>query len=227
MRGRPGGAARAVRPDGCGEGCDRQRDLLNTIVNSAATLDGILGDLLDFSRLEAGKLTIAETAFDLGALVEEAASPFESAIAGKGLSFVVSLDETLQYLKTVGHRSDDTARAETRRYITGPGQATAYKIGMIRIMQLRDRASKALGPKFDIKGFNDMVIASGSLTNRSATSPDHHAANHRSSGAGCQSVSQSLRKGDCSARCAISAWMPRRSSSTKLAIARRNPGSAM
>jgi uncharacterized protein (DUF885 family) len=35
---------------------------------------------------------------------------------------------------------------------------------MIRIMQLRDEASKALGPKFDIKGFNDMVIASGSLT---------------------------------------------------------------
>lgn len=73
-------------------------------------------------------------------------------------------DQAVDYLKTVGHRSDDTARAETRRYIVGPGQATAYKIGMIRIMQLRDRASKALGPKFDIKAFNDMVIASGSLT---------------------------------------------------------------
>ncbi|HEY3950824.1 DUF885 domain-containing protein [Phenylobacterium sp.] len=73
-------------------------------------------------------------------------------------------DQAIDYLKTVGHRSDDTARAETRRYIVGPGQATAYKIGMIRIMQLRDRASKALGPKFDMKAFNDMVIASGSLT---------------------------------------------------------------
>jgi uncharacterized protein (DUF885 family) len=73
-------------------------------------------------------------------------------------------DQAIDYLKTVGHRSDDTARAETRRYIVGPGQATAYKIGMIRIMQLRDQAQKALGPKFDIKGFNDMVIASGSLT---------------------------------------------------------------
>ncbi|HEX3886072.1 MAG TPA: DUF885 domain-containing protein [Phenylobacterium sp.] len=73
-------------------------------------------------------------------------------------------EQAVDYLKTVGHRSDDTARAETRRYIVNPGQATAYKIGMIRIMQLRDEASKALGPKFDIKAFNDMVIASGSLT---------------------------------------------------------------
>src|SRR6202012_3056638 len=39
-------------------------------------------------------------------------------------------DQAVDYLKTVGHRSDDTARAETRRYIVNPGQATAYKIGM-------------------------------------------------------------------------------------------------
>lgn len=73
-------------------------------------------------------------------------------------------DQTIDYLKTVGHRSDDVARSETRRYIVGPGQATAYKIGMIRILQLRAEAEKALGPKFDIRGFNDMIIGSGSLT---------------------------------------------------------------
>jgi uncharacterized protein (DUF885 family) len=72
-------------------------------------------------------------------------------------------DQAVDYLKTVGHRSDDVARAETRRYIVGPGQATAYKIGMIRILQLRTEAQKALGSKFDIRSFNDMVIASGSL----------------------------------------------------------------
>jgi uncharacterized protein (DUF885 family) len=72
-------------------------------------------------------------------------------------------EQAIDYLKTVGHRSDDTARAETRRYIVGPGQATAYKIGMIRIVALRAEAQKALGPKFDIKAFNDMIIASGSL----------------------------------------------------------------
>jgi uncharacterized protein (DUF885 family) len=71
--------------------------------------------------------------------------------------------QTVDYLKTVGHRDEDGARAETRRYIVGPGQATAYKIGMIRILALRTEAQNALGPKFDIKAFNDMIIASGSL----------------------------------------------------------------
>lgn len=72
-------------------------------------------------------------------------------------------EQAATYLRTTGHRSEDTARAETRRYIVGPGQATAYKIGMIRIVALRAEASRALGPKFDIKAFNDMIIASGSL----------------------------------------------------------------
>ncbi|HEY3887777.1 MAG TPA: ATP-binding protein [Caulobacteraceae bacterium] len=71
----------------------KQRDLLKTIIDSAATLDGILGDLLDFSRLEAGRLAVAETAFDLGALIEEAASPYRSAAEGKGLGFELVLDE--------------------------------------------------------------------------------------------------------------------------------------
>jgi len=72
-------------------------------------------------------------------------------------------DQAIAYLKTTGRRGEDQARAETRRYIVNPGQATAYKIGMIRILQLRDQAQKALGPKFDIKAFNDVVIGSGSL----------------------------------------------------------------
>ena len=73
---------------------DKQRDLLKTIIGSAATLDGILGDLLDFSRLEAGRLTVAETAFDLEDLIGEAASPFRSAAEAKGLGFDLVLDET-------------------------------------------------------------------------------------------------------------------------------------
>jgi len=71
--------------------------------------------------------------------------------------------EAEDYLRTTAHRSEDTARSETRRYLVNPGQATAYKIGMIRILELRDEAKAALGPKFDVKAFNDMVIASGSL----------------------------------------------------------------
>src|SRR6185312_8061274 len=74
-----------------------------------------------------------------------------------------SEQQAVDYLKSVGRRDEDTARSETRRYIVNPGQATAYKIGMIRILALRTEAQKALGPKFDVKAFNDMVIASGSL----------------------------------------------------------------
>jgi uncharacterized protein (DUF885 family) len=62
-----------------------------------------------------------------------------------------------------GRASPDQARSEVRRYITLPGQATGYKIGMIKIMELRRRAEAALGPKFDIKGFHDLLIGSGSL----------------------------------------------------------------
>jgi uncharacterized protein (DUF885 family) len=54
------------------------------------------------------------------------------------------------------------ARSEVRRYITLPGQATGYKIGMLKIMEERRKAEKALGPKFDIKSFHDLLIASGS-----------------------------------------------------------------
>ena len=62
----------------------------------------------------------------------------------------------------VARRPADQARSEVRRYITLPGQATGYKIGMIKIVALRQKAEQALGPKFDIKGFHDLIVGSGS-----------------------------------------------------------------
>lgn len=50
-----------------------------------------------------------------------------------------------------------------RRYITLPGQATGYKIGMLKIVELRRKAEHELGAKFDIKSFHDLLIGSGSL----------------------------------------------------------------
>ena len=53
--------------------------------------------------------------------------------------------------------------AEIRRYITWPGQATAYKIGMIKIQELRAKAETELGDDFDIRGFHDAILGGGAL----------------------------------------------------------------
>ena len=54
-------------------------------------------------------------------------------------------------------------RSEVRRYLVNPGQATSYKIGMIKILELRARAKEQLGDKFDIRAFHDVVLGGGAL----------------------------------------------------------------
>jgi uncharacterized protein (DUF885 family) len=71
-------------------------------------------------------------------------------------------DQAVDYMKKTARMSEDHARSEVRRYITLPGQATGYKIGMLKIMELRKKAEGALGDKFDIKAFDDLIISDGS-----------------------------------------------------------------
>jgi uncharacterized protein (DUF885 family) len=71
-------------------------------------------------------------------------------------------DEAVTYMNTTGRQPMERSRSEVRRYITLPGQATGYKIGMLKIMAERKKAEAALGAKFDIKSFHDLLIASGS-----------------------------------------------------------------
>ena len=53
--------------------------------------------------------------------------------------------------------------AEVERYFVMPGQATAYKIGMLKIIELRERAREKLGDKFDLRAFHDVVIGGGDM----------------------------------------------------------------
>jgi len=54
-------------------------------------------------------------------------------------------------------------QSETDRYIVWPGQALAYKIGQLKILELRERAQKALGPKFDNRASHDELLGAGAL----------------------------------------------------------------
>ena len=74
-----------------------------------------------------------------------------------------SRDQVVDYMRKSGAIDEPTIQSETDRYISWPGQADSYKLGQLKIRELRERAKQQLGPKFDIRTFHDEILNGGNL----------------------------------------------------------------
>lgn len=74
-----------------------------------------------------------------------------------------SRDQVVDYMRKSHAIDEPTIQAETDRYISGPGQACSYKLGQLKIRELRERAKQKLGPQFDLKTFHDEILSGGAL----------------------------------------------------------------
>jgi uncharacterized protein (DUF885 family) len=72
-------------------------------------------------------------------------------------------EQAIAYFLQNALLSERDATKEVERYFNWPGQATSYMIGQLKILELRDRARQALGPRFDIRDFHAVVLENGSV----------------------------------------------------------------
>ncbi len=72
-------------------------------------------------------------------------------------------DQVVEFMRKSGAVDEPTIQSETDRYISWPAQALSYKLGQLKIRELRERAKKELGAKFDIRKFHDEMLDGGTL----------------------------------------------------------------
>ena len=78
--------------------------------------------------------------------------------------------QAIDYLKKNTPNAEADCVEAINRYIVMPSQATAYKIGMIKILELREKAKKQLGAKFDLRQFHDVVLTNGPVRSKRSKS---------------------------------------------------------
>ena len=74
-----------------------------------------------------------------------------------------SRDQVVEFMRKSGAVDEPTIQTETDRYISWPAQALSYKLGQLKFRELREKAEKELGPKFDIRKFHDEMLDGGTL----------------------------------------------------------------
>jgi uncharacterized protein (DUF885 family) len=74
-----------------------------------------------------------------------------------------SREQAIEYMLEHTGMGEKEVIAEVERYLVIPGQALAYKVGMVKILELRERARKALGDGFELREFHNVVLSSGAL----------------------------------------------------------------
>jgi uncharacterized protein (DUF885 family) len=72
-------------------------------------------------------------------------------------------DQVVEFMRNSGAVDEPTIQSETDRYIAWPAQALSYKLGQLKFRELRERAQRELGPKFDIRKFHDEMLDGGTL----------------------------------------------------------------
>ncbi|MFK7887146.1 MAG: DUF885 family protein [Gammaproteobacteria bacterium] len=72
-------------------------------------------------------------------------------------------EQAIDYMLENTGMAESDVTAEIERYIVMPGQATAYKVGMMKILELREKSMNTLGEKFDLREFHDVVLKNGAV----------------------------------------------------------------
>lgn len=74
-----------------------------------------------------------------------------------------TLDQAIEFMKVNTALPDYIVQSEVRRYFVQPGQACSYKIGMIKVQELREQAKMRLGNRFDLKEFHEVILSNGPM----------------------------------------------------------------